>query len=265
MIRYAGLSDRGLVRENNEDNWSADDSQGLFIVSDGVGGQFAGELASKIVVQTLPPLLHERLAEIVNWSEARVRELLIEALCGLSNRVRAETKGEAGLEGLGATVVLALIRDASAFIAHMGDSRAYLLRGGTLKQLTKDHSIVQLLMENGEITPEQASTHPSRGQLTRNVGMPGEPLPEARSIAFRPGDRLLLCTDGLTGMLTAQDIRRVLDAESEPETACQRLIDVANMAGGLDNITAVVIDFIPTTATVRTLLLPAQAPHEGSP
>jgi len=263
MIRYAGLSDRGLVRENNEDNWSADDSQGLFIVSDGVGGQLAGELASQIVVQALPVLLRERLAGIGDLSDVKASELIIGALCELSNRVRSEAKGEAGIEGLGATVVLALIRDASAMIAHMGDSRAYLLRGGKLRQLTNDHSIVQLLIERGEIAQKQAHTHPSRGQLTRSVGMAGEPLPEAQFVALEPGDRLLLCTDGLTGMLAHKRIHAILDGGLEPETACQRLIDKAKAAGGHDNITAVVIDFVPAPATAGTKRFSAHTTREG--
>jgi serine/threonine protein phosphatase PrpC len=195
-------------------------------------------------------------------SDVKARELMIGALCELSNRVRSEAKGEAGIEGLGATVVLALIRDASALIAHMGDSRAYLLRGGQIQQLTKDHSIVQLLIEAGEISPKQAHNHPSRGRLTRSVGMDGEPLPEAQFVALKPGDRLMLCTDGLTGMLAHKKIRSLLDGGLEPEPTCQRLIDKANAAGGHDNITAVVIDFLPATAPAETKLVPAQITHE---
>jgi PPM family protein phosphatase len=263
MIRYAGLSDQGLVRENNEDNWSADDAQGLFIVSDGVGGQLAGEVASQIVVEALPVLLRERLAGIGDLSDVRAGELIIGALREFSNRVRSEAKGEAGIEGLGATVVLALIRDAFALIAHMGDSRAYLLRAGELRQLTNDHSIVQLLIEAGEIAPKQAHTHPSRGRLTRSVGMDGEPLPEAQCVALKPGDRLMLCSDGLTGMLSHETIRAILDGGLEPETACQRLIDKANAAGGRDNITTVVIDFIPAPAMRRRKRVSAPNTHEG--
>jgi len=245
---HAGLSDRGLVRENNEDNWSADAELGLYIVSDGVGGQFAGELASKIVVETLPPLLRTRMADITDLADGEAEKRLKHVLSELSEEVYRDTHGEPGLEGMGATVVLAMVLGSKALLGHMGDSRAYLLRDGRLEQLTKDHSIVQLLIDTGEITPEEAATHPSRGRVTRSVGMEGEPLPEANVVDLLPGDRLMLCTDGLTGMLSDQEIRGILQSESESPVACRQLIDAANDAGGKDNTTALVLDISSESA-----------------
>ena len=247
-VKHAGLSDRGRVRESNEDNWAADPKQGLYIVSDGLGGQFAGALASKVVVESLPELIRERLADTEDLAEPHVAEQLRAILCHLSEQVYEQTHGEPGLEGMGATVVLALIRNSKALVAHMGDSRAYRLRSGQLEQLTKDHSLVQLLIDTGDISPEEAATHPARGQVTRSVGMEGEPLPEVQVTGVVPGDRLLLCTDGLTGMLPDGGIAAILKRRKGPRTTCKHLVQAALDAGGKDNITVVVVDAVEAGA-----------------
>jgi serine/threonine protein phosphatase PrpC len=242
---YAGLSDIGHVREKNEDAWTAVPEMGLFIVSDGIGGNFAGEVASQIVVEALPKLLRERIAPSAGSDEDltddQVGDRIKDAICELSNDLRARTKHEPGLEGMGATVVIALVRDDKVHIAHMGDSRAYLVRDAGLKQLTHDHSLVQLLIDNEAIEPEEATTHPSHGQLTRSVGMEGEPLPEANVFQLQPGDRILLCTDGLTGMIQDQELCNLMSVDSPLNEVCQSLIAAANEAGGTDNITATII------------------------
>jgi len=242
LIEHAGLTDRGLVREENEDNWSAVLDQGLFIVSDGMGGHFGGAVASKIVVEALPELLRKRMAGIEDLAGSKAAKRVEGVLAELSVQVREQTRGEPGLEGMGATVVLAMVRGYQALIAHMGDSRAYLLRAGRLRQLTKDHSIVQLLVDAGEITSQEALTHPARGQVTRSVGMEGEALPEVDHLDLEPGDRLLLCTDGLTGMLGDREIEAILCGGGSPKDACRQLVDAANGAGGKDNVTALVLN-----------------------
>ena len=244
-VAHAGLSHRGLVRQENEDNWSAHPELGLYIVSDGLGGELSGALASKIVVEALPEMLGARADVLADLSGGRALRAVKEALTELSAQVFAQTHGEPGLEGMGATVVLALVRPQKALIAHMGDSRAYLFRQGRLKPLTKDHSVVQLLVEAGEISGEEAVRHPARGQVTRSVGMEGEPLPEAKVVAVRPGDRLLLCTDGLTGMLNDEEIQRVLGREAQPQAVCEALVQTALSNGGRDNVTVVVVDLPP--------------------
>jgi len=243
-IRHAGRTDRGRVRAHNEDAWVADPQQGLYVVADGMGGEFAGALAAKVVVETLPSLLRQKMAGIEDFARPGAATPLLAALAELSHRLRQETEHQPGLAGMGATVVLALIRGAQALVAHLGDSRAYLLRGGGLERLTRDHSLVQLLLDGGEITPAEAATHSARGQLTRNVGMAGEPLPEARVLALSPGDRLLLCTDGLTGMLSDAELPALAGPNQGPEETCARLVQAANEAGGKDNVTVVVMDVV---------------------
>ncbi len=240
-INYAGLSDPGLVRERNEDRWYASARQGLFLVTDGMGGEHAGALASKIVVEVLPPLLREGLRGIESLANPKAREHLLAAVAELSEKVRSESQGRPGLDGMGATVVLALIRRRQALIGHLGDSRAYLLRQGRLQQLTRDHSLVQSLIDCGELTPEQAAVHPGRGQLTRHIGMRGEALPEARWLELSAGDLLLLCSDGLSGPVSEVEMLRLFRQRLPLEITCQRLIEAALAAGGVDNITSLIV------------------------
>jgi len=243
-VTYAGLTDRGRVRPHNEDNWFGDAKQGLFIVSDGMGGQMGGAIASQLVVELLPTMLRERLEPSLKLSVSEWRKKLSETLEDLSLHIRLSTWGKSGLHGMGATVVVALLRENHAIIAHMGDSRAYLLRHGLLQQLTKDHSVVQFLLDAGEIGPQEIRMHPARGQITRFVGMLGDPLPDLSEIPLRPGDRLLLCTDGLTGLISSQQVQSIIESRSAADRICSRLINAANLAGGYDNITAVVISVL---------------------
>lgn len=239
-LKWAGLSDVGRVRAVNEDRWFADPDRQLFIVTDGMGGHMGGELAARIVVEILPRQLRKVLGDGVTLNGSNVLQQISHQVARLSSRVRAETRGEPGLCGMGATVVLALIRGRQALVVHLGDSRAYLLRGGRLTQLTRDHSLLQLLIDEGQISQDTRS-HPAAHQLTRYVGMPVEVLPDAQLVDLRPADRLLLCTDGLSNMLDLAALQQILAARDDPQQACQTLIDRANAAGGRDNVTALVV------------------------
>jgi protein phosphatase len=240
-ISYAGLTDVGRVRDANEDHWFADPEQGLYLVADGIGGSVAGGLASQIVAEVLPRLLRHKLRGIGDRMAPEVTKRVSTALVELSEQLRKESLAAPGLKGIGSTVVLTLLRDRQAIVAHLGDSRAYLLRAGRLQQLTKDHTIAQLLVDRGELAPERAVSHPSHGQLTRFVGMATEAIPAAETIELVPGDRLLLCSDGLSGMLSDRQIMAILSEPSAPEELCRQLIAAANESGGKDNITAVVV------------------------
>jgi protein phosphatase len=239
----AGLTNKGQIRQQNEDNWIADDEQGVFLVSDGMGGRVAGELASKIVVDVFPSFLLQRLKDIPHLFSPAAQEIVLAALSELSKMIHLESSKRPDFLGMGATVVLAIVRNAHALIAHIGDSRAYLFRDDLLEQLTKDHSLVQILVDLGQLKPEDVATHPARSQITQFVGMKGNVVPEVRVVELLPEDRLLLCSDGLTGMVADGSIAEILQTHADPETACQALIDAANAAGGKDNITVIVVDW----------------------
>jgi protein phosphatase len=143
---------------------------------------------------------------------------------------------------MGATLALLVLRERTGFVAHMGDSRVYLFRNGRLQQLTTDHSLVSLLQSTGEITAEEARTHPARNRITRHVGMERALYPDVQSLELCDGDRLLLCTDGLNGMIDDDRIAEILNSGEDPEQACASLVDAANAAGGRDNVTALIVD-----------------------
>jgi PPM family protein phosphatase len=238
---HAGVSDVGPVRAENQDRWCADPGLGLYLVADGMGGESAGALASEAVVEVLPELLKQRLKGCEALDASAAGRLVADTLAEISEQLWNESRDRRGLKGMGATVVLALIRGQHVLIAHLGDSRAYLLHEGELRQLTKDHSIVQLLVDCGEITPEEATNHPARGQLTRYVGASSQPLVKPQVEVLVPGDRLLLCSDGLSGGVSCEQIAAILNEQSLPDEACRKLVAAANTAGGKDNVTVVVI------------------------
>lgn len=225
---------------SNEDRLFADPHKGLYLISDGMGGLADGAMAAQIVIDELPGLITERLKSVDGLTGARPRERVRSALSDLNAQVRrmgARVRG-----GIGATVVVAVIRGSQALIAHLGDSRAYLLRQRRFERLTSDHSVAELLIRSGEISVEEAAEHPARAQLTRYVGMSGDAVADVRAIKLFPGDRLLLCSDGLTSMLNQRHIRTILLEERDPAVACQRLIAAANTAGGSDNVSVITVD-----------------------
>lgn len=243
-VRAAGLTDTGKTRLVNEDAFTLLPDQGLYIVADGMGGHNAGALASKIVVETLPKMIEQWLECISSGDVEAISNHLRDTLVTLSQRVWKESGARQDLAGMGATVVVASIHTEHGFIAHMGDSRAYLFRHKELRQLTQDHSVLGILLRRGEITPEEAKHHPARGRVSRYVGMEATVYPDVQRYPTAPGDRLLLCTDGLTGMAPDSVIKDILNEFTDPERACRALVETANAAGGKDNITAVIVDWI---------------------
>jgi PPM family protein phosphatase len=240
-LTWGGVTDPGRVRSVNQDAYFADADKGLFIVSDGIGGGQAGALASEVVVRVLPAIIQQRLAGLKGNSTPAIRTQLRHAICELSQKLSAESAAQIELRGMGATLVVALLGRRSVHLAHLGDSRAYVFRRRRLLQLTNDHSVVGILLRQGEITPEQAHSHPAQGRLSRFVGMEGEVLPDVKTVGLKKGDQLLLCSDGLTGMLSDNQVASVISTNLECQETCQRLADAANANGGRDNITAVLL------------------------
>lgn len=229
-LPYAGLSDVGRVRSHNEDALVTDPP--LFAVADGLGGHQAGEVASSLAVETL-----------VHASPRRPDAKALGRAVRTANRavIEAAESGR-GRTGMGTTMTAAMVEGLRIAIAHVGDSRAYLLHRGGLRQLTEDHSMVADMVRAGQLTEEESRVHPNRSVITRALGSDPNLVVDTFEVDAEEGDRLLLCTDGLTGMLVDAEIARILAETPNPDTAVQALVSAANAAGGHDNITAVLVD-----------------------
>lgn len=230
------MTDKGQSREKNEDAYLVDDARGLFLVADGMGGRKGGGVASQAVVKHLPDLLDDRLRH----GPSRRALALRDAVLDLNAVIRKAGEQGSGLRGMGTTLACLLIHGRTAYVANMGDSRIYRWRDG-LTCLTQDHSLTALLLREGEISARSAACHPARGQLTRYVGMEQDIYPDLRSERIRPGDRFLLCTDGIWNVLPDSKIARLLGAGSEPASVCSSLVEAAKAAKSQDNITCVVV------------------------
>jgi len=236
-VTAAVSTDVGLVREGNEDSYLTDEP--LFAVADGMGGHRGGEVASQLAVETLEKLFKKRIGELPD----QVQE---------ANRVVFERSVvDEKVAGMGTTLTAALVEGDRVRLAHVGDSRAYLLRDGDLRLLTEDHTLVHRMVTEGEISKEEAETHPQRSVLTRALGVDTAVDVDDDTVQVRPGDRLLLCTDGLTSMVSEQAVEEVLRAVPDPQEAAQRLVQLANEGGGTDNTTVVVLDFSDDAPAAR--------------
>jgi protein phosphatase len=244
LLRCAGFSHIGKVREENEDTFLMDPELGLFIVSDGMGGHRGGEIASKIVTEDLPVMIEIGLDKLKVGTPTAIRHLFKKAIREQSKQLNLEGTSETGYKDMGATLVVALMRKDRAYIANLGDSRIYRFRNRRLVQLTKDHSIVSELLDKGKIKPEEAQNHEAQGVITHYVGMEDKARPYIRSFQLKKGDRLLLCTDGLTDSIDDKAITAILSKKQNCSQTCQALINAANAAGGHDNITVVVVDWL---------------------
>jgi PPM family protein phosphatase len=239
-VQYACLSDVGRQRSRNQDRWGADTEQGLFIVADGVASSNNGELAAAVVVELLPTYLRRRL-ESGEPSDPGLPGRLGDALVNLVTDLRAYAETDPRIAGSSSTAVATVVAGSRAFFAHLGDSRAYLYRDGQLQQLTQDHTLLQELIDTGQVEPGDADGHPARNVITRHVAMDPPVVPDVCAVDLQPEDRILLCSDGLHGVVDDGVLAGILGAHPVPDDACAALIDAANSAGGPDNVTAVVI------------------------
>jgi serine/threonine protein phosphatase PrpC/DNA-binding beta-propeller fold protein YncE len=239
---YAGYSDVGRKRSRNDDRWAADPALRLYLVADGVGSSTHGDRAAERVVELLPTYVARHLAG-PGVGEAEAPARFGQAVVKLSEDLYAHSRRtESSLAGANTTVVATLIVGSRAVIAHLGDSRAYLYRHGRMQRLTSDHTIVQAVIDAGELSVEEAAHHPNRSVLTRHVLMAPPARPDVSVLDLQPGDRILLCSDGLHGLVNDEALAAILTDHPDPADACRALIDAANQAGGTDNITAVVVD-----------------------
>jgi protein phosphatase len=265
QVDLAARSHAGLVRPNNEDHFLVvrlhralqtlltnlpegllplrEEEVGyVLVVADGMGGMAAGEVASRSAIRTL---INLALAtpDWVMMKEGpeieRVMQRMAERYRRVDAALREEARADPSLAGMGTTMTLACSLGVNLILAHVGDSRAYLLRGGALHSLTRDHTLVQELVDRGVVRPKQAARHPFRQFLTRALGGGGEIEAEVQQVLLAHADQLLLCTDGLTDMVDATSIGAILQSSASSDEACQSLVDLALQNGGKDNVTVV--------------------------
>jgi protein phosphatase len=239
----ASRSDVGLVRQVNEDfmaEFERPSGHRLLVVADGMGGHRGGATASRMCVETI--------GEVFRRSTEAPAAFLRDALHEANDRIYRASREDAELSGMGTTAVLLLVTpNGEAWVAHLGDSRAYLLRGGSMRALTEDHTVVAALVKRGILSDDVAAGHPRRHELVRCVGFHHAPEPDLSRHELLPGDRFLLCSDGLSGMLREDEIAEILKRESLSD-AVVTLVEAANARGGADNIT-VMIGAVPGGAT----------------
>jgi PPM family protein phosphatase len=241
-IRAASATHPGRRRSKNEDCFFVDVSRGIFIVADGMGGHRAGEIASRCATDYVDSFFsHDRLKSIRDNASA-IQMAMEEACFGADRQVFEKTAESPEYSGMGCTLLIALISKDALHICHAGDTRAYVTSNGRIVRLTTDHRLVMELVRNGRMTLEEAQRNPYRNQLTQAIGGFGDLHPSyVRSPLFGK-ERILLCTDGLWEMVSRNVMLRILSDGDTVEDVCDKLIAAANQAGGVDNITAVVIE-----------------------
>ncbi len=250
-LAAAVATDTGRVRDNNEDYFVIDDVRALFAVADGMGGHRGGEVASHTAIESLR-------ASIASGTP------LPDAIVRANTDVIARAAGDDELAGMGTTLTAVVVTGPNQLlVGHVGDSRAYLLHESAMQRVTEDHSLVEELMREGRLTPEQAEAHPQRAIITRALGVDDEVDVDQYTLTVEAGDRVVICSDGLNTMVRDRDIERIASAESDPQRAADALVAAANEAGGEDNITIVVIDVLeaePITGADAERVVASPAP-----
>ncbi|OGW59334.1 MAG: hypothetical protein A2Y48_09370 [Nitrospirae bacterium RIFCSPLOW2_12_42_9] len=238
-MKVYGNTNIGRVRKNNEDAYGIYPDLSLFIVADGLGGHAGGEVASRLAVETIK----DGLVSTESYrSSAEITERIIEAIKGANNRIIQRASMMYDLKGMGTTVVVVKLEEDNAMIAHVGDSRMYLIRKNKITQITKDHTVVEEYIRLGLLTLQEALYHPNRHMLSRALGVSYDIDVDVADIQIAEGDIIILCTDGLTNMLSEKEIlSAITELMPSPEKITDRLITLANNHGGIDNITVITI------------------------
>ena len=241
MMNIWGMTDIGLVRRENQDTYAVrviEDST-VCVVCDGMGGPGGGKLASGLAVKAFMDACLSGLRRDMSWEQ--VKEVAASAVAAANRAVYARACEDLSLRGMGTTLVSAIVREGQAAFNNVGDSRAYLIRASSIRRITKDHSFVEHLVDVGDITAEEARYHPHRNLITRALGPEPVTLSDSFEVSLEPGDWLLLCTDGLVGTVTDEEIARELVADTPDNERLARLLELAKGQGAPDNVTAVLL------------------------
>ena len=249
FFETAARSAIGLVRQGNEDSGFV--SSQLIAVADGMGGHAAGEVASRIAIEVLQSLVPALISADVD--EDSVEDLLMHSLHSIDSEISVVTDEEIEKRGMGTTLTALLIRDKHISLLHVGDSRCYRLRGNTLEQLSNDHTVIQELLDQGAISQAEAAEHPQRSMLTQALRGDGDVTPVLQMYEIKKGDRYLLCSDGLSGVLTEKEIKMGLK-KSDKDEAVKFLVDATYVNGAPDNVTVLIADISDEAKTTTSLI-----------
>lgn len=241
-MKVCGKTDVGLRRHENQDTFAVEQGEKLLIavVCDGMGGAEGGQIASSLAVETFIKEIRALLR--ADMTAGQLRELASFCVAKANTAVYQRALQDPAYQGMGTTLVSAVAGERDAVICNVGDSRAYLIHNGEMMRITHDHSVVQTLVENGDITAEEARTHPNRNLITRALGPDETTLCDAFDVSFAHGDKILLCTDGLVVTATDEEICRIVCADKRAEEKLDDLIALAKAQGAPDNVTAVLIE-----------------------
>ncbi len=240
MMIY-GKTDIGRHRSSNQDEFAysiLNERVCFGLVCDGMGGENGGQIASTTAAQTIYELLHAHLT--AELTEEQVKAVLVQAVSQANEAVYRRSLQEPEYSGMGTTAVVAVVLDGKGYVVHVGDSRAYRFKAGELNQITKDHSLVQSLVDQGKITQEQAKNHPQKNMITRAVGVTGKVDIDFVSLGDLGSGSILLCSDGLSGLCEQSEMEEIL-LQTPPNQVCETLVEQANRNGGFDNITVVYV------------------------
>ena len=237
-MRVGSLTDIGKVREINQDSFAVDLETGLFLVADGMGGHAAGEKASQTAVEIITEKIKAGAAAASN---GQLLDLLQTSIQEANREIINASMEDQSMRGMGTTATVLVTRGNQVYVGHVGDSRAYMVRNRRIDQITDDHSIVAQLVRARAITPQEAARHPYRNVITRCLGMQVDVEADTQQRELKAGDRLLICSDGLSGLVSDDEMLQHVLSSTDPQKTCEDLVNLANDRGGNDNITVVLV------------------------
>lgn len=238
-MRYGIRTDRGLKRQLNEDNCNVlvgyPGIPTCFVIADGMGGHKCGEVASKMAVDSVCNLLLK-----ADWQQENISQMLSDIITRVNDEIYNFSILDEATQGMGTTLIITVLKNRKLYIGHVGDSRVYIIKADSIEKITWDHSFIEELVKNGSITKDEAINHPKKNLITRAVGCEPELQVDTYELEVKEEYVVLLCTDGLTNMLSEDEIFEIINKNEEPQNACDTLVQNANNNGGEDNITVIV-------------------------